>query len=94
MFPIKILKGDLVEIEKASFILCCSKQAVSHDWIGHALDKQCLLGLIVGEKEKSFMEVIYDNEWVSTDKEEKIMYKVYVLGKIIKLDERCLGGKI
>ena len=40
------------------------------------------------------MKVIYDNEWVSTDKEEKIMYKVYVMGKIVKLDDRCFGVKI
>ena len=40
------------------------------------------------------MQVVYDDEWVSTDKEQKIMYKVYILGKIILLDERCFGGKI
>jgi len=40
------------------------------------------------------MQVIYDSEWISTDKEQKIMYKVYVLGKILKLDERCFGDKL
>jgi len=40
------------------------------------------------------MKVVYDDEWVSTDKEQKIMYKVYVLGKIIKLDERSFGSKL
>ena len=89
MFP-----GDLVEIEKASFILCCSRQTVSHEWIGRALDCPFLFGLVLSEGEKSFMKVVYDDEWISTDKEQKIMYKVYILGKIIKLDERGFGGKI
>ena len=40
------------------------------------------------------MKVIYDNEWMTTDKEEKIMYKVYVMGKIVQLDERCFGVKL
>ena len=40
------------------------------------------------------MKVVYDDEWVSTDKEQKIMYKVDVLGKIIKLDERSFGSKL
>jgi hypothetical protein len=67
---------------------------VSHNWIGRALDRPLLFGLILEKGEKSFMEVIYDDEWVSTDKEQKIMYKVYVLGKIIKLDERSFGEKL
>ena len=94
MFPIKLFPGDLVEIEKASFILCCTRQAVSHDWIGRALDRPFLFGLILNKGETSFMKVVYDDEWVSTDKEQKIMYKVYVLGKIIKLDERSFGSKL
>ena len=94
MFPIKLLPGDLVEIEKASFILCCSRQAVSHEWIGRALDRPFLFGLIINEGERSFMEIDYDDEWISTDKEQKIMYKVYVLGKIVQLDERSFGGKL
>jgi hypothetical protein len=94
VFPIKLLPGDLVEIEKASFILCCSRQAVSHEWIGRALDRPFLFGLIINEGEKSFMEIDYDDEWISTDKEQKIMYKVYVLGKIVQLDERSFGGKL
>lgn len=40
------------------------------------------------------MEIDYDDEWISTDKEQKIMYKVYVLGKIVQLDERSFGGKL
>lgn len=94
MFPIKLFPGDLVEIEKASFILCCARQSVSHEWIGRALDRPLLIGLVIDEGEKSFMKVIYDNEWMSTDKEEKIMYKVYVMGKIVQLDERCFGVKL
>jgi len=94
VFPIKLLPGDLVEIEKASFILCCSRQAVSHEWIGRALDRPFLFGLIINEGERSFMEIDYDDEWISTDKEQKIMYKVYVLGKIVQLDERSFGGKL
>ena len=94
MFPVKVFPGDLVEIEKASFILCCARQAVSHDWIGRALDRPLLLGLIVSKGEKSFIQVVYDDEWVSTDKEQKIMYKVYVQNKIVMLDERCFGDKI
>lgn len=94
MFPVKLFPGDLVEIEKASFILCCSRQAVSHEWIGRALDRPFLFGLIVSKGEKSFVKVVYDDEWISTDKQEKIMYKVYVLGKIIMLDERCFGDKL
>ena len=94
MFPIKALPGDLVEIEKASFILCCARQSVSHEWIGRALDRPLLLGLIVSKGEKSFIQVVYDDEWVSTDKEQKIMYKVYVQNKIVMLDERCFGDKI
>jgi len=94
VFPVKLFPGDLVEIEKASFILCCSRQAVSHDWIGRALDCPLLFGLVLTEGEKSFMSVVYDDEWVSTDKEQKIMYKVYVQGKILLLDERCFGSKL
>ena len=94
MFPIKVLPGDLVEIEKASFILCCTRQNVSHEWIGRALDRPLLLGLIVSKGEKSFIQVVYDDEWISTDKEQKIMYKVYVQNKIVMLDERCFGDKI
>ena len=94
MFPVKLFPGDLVEIEKASFILCCSRQAVSHDWIGRALDCPLLFGLVLTEGKKSFMSVIYDDEWVSTDKEQKIMYKVYVQGKMLLLDERCFGSKL
>ena len=67
---------------------------MSHDWIGRALDRPLLLGLIISEGEKSYMKVIYDNEWMTTDKEEKIMYKVYVMGKIVQLDERCFGVKL
>ena len=40
------------------------------------------------------MKVIYDDEWMMTDREEKIMYKVYVQGKIVMLDERCFGDKL
>ena len=67
---------------------------MSHEWIGRALDCPFLFGLVLSEGEKSFMKVVYDDEWISTDKEQKIMYKVYILGKIIKLDERGFGGKI
>ena len=88
------MPGDLVEIEKASFILCCSRQAVSHEWIGRALDRPLLICLVLGEGEKSFIKVIHDNEWMMTDRKEKIMYKVYIMGKIIKLDERCFGAKV
>ena len=84
----------MVEIEKASFILCCSRQAVSHEWIGRALDRPLLFGLILLEGEKSFIKVIHDDEWMMTDREEKIMYKTYVLGKIVLLDERCFGDKL
>lgn len=94
MFPVKVFPGDLIEIEKASFILCCARQSVSHEWIGRALDRPLLLGLIVSEGEKSFIQVVYDDEWVSTDKEQKIMYKVYIQNKIVMLDERCFGDKI
>ena len=94
MFPVKLFPGDLVEIEKASFILCCSRQSISHAWIGRALDRPFLFGLILSEGEKSFMKIVYDDEWISTDKEQKIMYNVYILGKIIKLDERSLGSKL
>ena len=94
MFPVKLFPGDLVEIEKASFILCCSRQAVNHEWIGRALDCPFLFGLILSEGEKSFMKVIYDDEWMTTDKEQKIMYKVYVQGKLVLLDERCFGSKL
>ena len=94
IFPIKLFPGDLIEIEKASFILCCSRQAVSHEWIGRALDRPFLFGMIISEGEKSFMKIVYDDEWVTTDREEKIMYKVYVQGKIVMLDERCFGDKL
>ena len=94
MFPIALFPGDLVEIEKASFILCCARQAVSHDWIGRALDRPLLFGLVLGRGEKSFMKVVYDDEWMTTDKEQKVMYKVYILGKIVKLDERSFGEKL
>lgn len=94
MFPVKLFPGDLVEIQKASFILCCSRQGIVHEWIGRALDCPFLFGLVLSEGEKSFMRVVYDDEWVSTDKQEKIMYKVYIQGKILLLDERCFGDKL
>jgi hypothetical protein len=94
VFPIKVFPGDLVEIEKASFILCCARQSVNHEWIGKALDRPFLFGLILSKGEKSFMQIIHDDEWVMTDREQKIMYKVYVLSKIILLDERCFGDKL
>ena len=84
----------MVEIEKASFLLCCSRQNVPREWIGNALDCDCIIGLLIKECESSFMEIEYDDEWISKNKEKKIMYKVYVLGKIIKLDERCFRGKL
>ena len=40
------------------------------------------------------MKVVYNNEWMMTDREEKIMYKVYIQGKIVMLDERCFGDKL
>ena len=89
-----MFSGDLVEIEKASFILCCSRQAVSHEWIGRALDRPFLFGLILAEGEKSFIKVMYDDEWMMTDKKEIIMYKVYIQGKIVLLNERCFGDKL
>ena len=58
------------------------------------LDCPFLFGLILSEGEKSFMKVIYDDEWMTTDKEQKIMYKVYVQGKLVLLDERCFGSKL
>ena len=94
MFPVKLFPGDIVEIEKASFILCCARQSVSHEWIGRALDRSFLFGLVLTEGEKSFIKVMYDDEWMMTDRKEKIMYKAYVQGKIVLLDERCFGEKL
>ena len=37
------------------------------------------------------MKIVYDDEWISTDREQKIMYKVYIQGKIVLLDELELG---
>jgi len=74
--------------------LCCARQSVSHEWIGRALDRSFLFGLVLAEGEKSFIKVMYDDEWMMTDRKEKIMYKVYVLGKIVLLDERCFGDKL
>jgi hypothetical protein len=67
---------------------------VSHEWVGRALDCPFLFGLILNNGEKSFMQIIYDSEWVSTDREQKVMYKVYILGKIVLLNERCFGDKL
>ena len=94
MFPIKVFPGDLVEIEKASFIICCARQNIPHAWIERALDCSFLFGLVISEGERSFIKVMYDDEWMMTDQKEKIMYKVYVQGKIVLLDERCFGDKI
>ena len=94
MFPIKLFPGDLVEIEKASFILCCSRQIVSHEWIGSALDCTFLFGLVLDHGQDSYMNVVHDDEWVTHKKEQKIMYNVYILGKIVELDERCFRGKL
>ena len=94
MFPVKLFPGELVKIEKASFVLCCSRQSISHEWIGRALDCSFLFGLVVSEGEKSFIKVMYDDEWMMTDREKKVMYKVYVRGKIVLLDERCFGEKL
>lgn len=69
-----------------------------HDWIGDVLSYSMIIGLILSSSENSVLfagEIIYDDEWSSVGKEkEKRMYKTYVLGKIIKLDERCFGSKI
>ena len=94
MFPFKLFPGELVEIEKASFILCCTRQNVSHEWVGRALDRPFHFGLIISEGEKSFIKVMYDDEWMMTDKEQKVMYKTYIQGKIVLLDERCFGSKL
>ena len=67
---------------------------MSHEWVGRALDCPFLFGLILNNGEKSFMQIIYDSEWVSTDREQKVMYKVYILGKIVLLNERCFGDKL
>ena len=40
------------------------------------------------------MQIVHDDEWMMTDKEEKIMYKVYILGNIVELDQRCFGEKL
>jgi hypothetical protein len=91
VFPVKLFPGDIVLIEKASFILCCSRQAVSYNWINKALDYPILIGLILSEPEKSFLEIVFNDDWMMTDKEKKEMYNVYVCGKIIKLDKSCIG---
>lgn len=66
---------------------------MSYDWIDNCLSKRLLAGLILSEPEESFIEVMYDNEWIMRDNQKKVMYKVHVCGKIIKLDERCMGVK-
>ncbi len=74
--------------------MCCARQNVSHEWIGAALDRNLLFGIVLSEGNISFVKIMYDDEWMMTDKTQKIMYKVYVQGKIILLDERCFGGKL
>ena len=88
------MPGELVEIEKASFVLCCSRQNIYSEWIGQAIECRILAGMILNVPEISFVEVFYDSDWIMTDKEKKVMYKTYILGKIVKLDERCFGSKI
>ena len=94
VFPIKLFPGDLVEIEKASFIMCCSKQNISRVWIGTALDMHFIIGMILDEPEPSFTSITYNNDQVTDDRVKKMMYKTYVLGRIVKLDERCFRSKI
>ena len=67
---------------------------MEHEWIGIALDCSFLFGMIIKNCGWSSMGKIYNDEWCSESKEKKIMYKVYILGKIVKLDERCFRSKL
>ena len=52
------------------------------------------LGIILTEGELSFMKVVKDDEWMTSTNEKNMMYKVYIYGKIMALDERCIGDKV
>lgn len=57
------------------------------------MNKSPLIGLVLSEPKESFINDVYDDEWIMRDNQKKIMYKVYVCGRIIKLNERCIGVK-
>lgn len=67
---------------------------MSYDWISSILDKKTPLCIVLTEGELSFVEIVKDDEWSTTTNEKNMMYKVYICGKILKLDERCLGDKV
>ena len=67
---------------------------MSREWIGEVLNKQLPIGIVLTEGILSFNEIIYDNEWSTTTNEKNIMYKVYICGKIVTLNERAIGSKI
>ena len=89
-----LFPGDLVIVDKPSFLLCCSRQGVSHDWIGNILDMKFPIGIILTKGREEYDQVIYDNEWSTTTSKKNIMYKVYICGKIIKINERAIGDKV
>jgi len=50
--------------------------------------------MILSESEYSYLEIVNDDEWSTTNNKQIKMYKTYVLGKIVKLDERCFRSEI
>jgi len=65
-----------------------------YSWIESILDKPMPLCLILSDPALSNFQVVCDSEWIMEDKKEKIMYKVYICGKVIKLDERSIGERL
>jgi hypothetical protein len=67
---------------------------LSREWIGKVLNKQLPTGIVLTVGNLSFNEIDYDNEWSTTTNEKNIMYKVYICGKIVTINERAIGSKI
>ena len=90
----KLFPGDLIELEKASFLLCCSRVGLFDNWLKSALDTDLLLGIILKEGQLSFDKIADNDEWTMFENKKNMVYKVYIRGKIIEISERSIGVKI
>lgn len=91
---VKLFPGDLIEIEKASFLLTCSKIGLFDNWLKSALDSDILVGIVLKEGQLSFDKVTNNDEWTMFANRKNMVYKVYIRGKIIEISERSIGVKI
>ena len=48
--------------KKASFLLCCSRQSLSYDWISNVLDMNLPVGVVLTFGQLSFEKIVHDDE--------------------------------